>query len=115
MDLSFDGHLIVVLVMFGVALTVWYITAKRRRDRLQMHGVRVPGVVVRNELCWGETTVMRPVVRFTTQSGQTIETLDKNGTAFAVPRYAAGATVTIVYNKHNPYEFDILNASRQFI
>ncbi|GGG40681.1 DUF3592 domain-containing protein [Hymenobacter glacieicola] len=82
---------------------------------MQRNGVRVQGVVVRNKIKWGQNTTVRPIVRFTTHEGQTIEAELLHGVSFAIPRYPEGATVTVVYNRDNPYEYDVTGASRQYM
>lgn len=107
---------VIISLFIGLAvllLAAAYRAAKKHYDRMRAHGVRVPGVVVRNELQWGRTTTVRPVVRFVTQDGQTIEALDEHGTALAVPSYLAGASVTVLYDRENPSRFEVLGASRR--
>jgi hypothetical protein len=48
----------------------------RKSAGLRQHGRQTQGVVVRNKVMWGRIIVIRPVVRFTTTSGQVIEAVD---------------------------------------
>lgn len=110
-----DTFTIFVLVLMAAALVITYLGAKKHHARMQTHGVRVQGVVVRNKIQWGRVTTVRPIVRFTTQKGETVEALSVHGVAFAVPRYPKGVTVTVVYDKDNPTVFDITGADRRYI
>ena len=111
----FDSFTTIVLAVMAVILLVGLYGAKKRHDRLQVNGLRTQGVVVRNKIRWGKTIVVQPVVSFTTHDGRVIETLYEHGVALAVPRYPKGATVTILYDKMNPHDFDIIAASRRYI
>lgn len=106
------------LLTFAVIVAMFFFAfynAKKRDDRLQTNGVRAKGVVVRNKIKWGRTTVVRPIVRFETREGRTIEALYEHGVALAVPRYPEGAAVTILYDALNPHDFNIVAADRQYI
>ncbi|WP_436409441.1 DUF3592 domain-containing protein [Hymenobacter taeanensis] len=82
---------------------------------MQRLGARAQGVVVRNKINWGRNTTVRPIIRFITMDGRTIESESTYGIAFAIPRFPEGATVTVIYNQENPFEFDIIEASRRYI
>lgn len=115
MGFELDAFTIFVFAAMAAIAVFALLGAKRHHDRMQTHGVRVQGVVVRNKINWGRTTTVRPIVRFVTQDGQTVEAESAYGVAFAIPRYPKGATVTVVYNQENPLEFDIVDASRRYI
>ncbi|MCB2378992.1 DUF3592 domain-containing protein [Hymenobacter sp. BT635] len=114
MEFQPDTFTILILVVMGTAAVVAYSRTKKHNARMQTHGVRVQGVVVRNKIQWGRITTVRPIVRFVTQEGQTIEALAAHGVASAIPGYSEGATVTVVYDRENPAEFEITHASRRY-
>ncbi|MBC6988850.1 DUF3592 domain-containing protein [Hymenobacter sp. BT491] len=108
MGFELDAFDVFVLAAMAAMLVLVCLEAKRHNDRIQTHGARVQGVIVRNKIQWGRIITVRPIVRFTTRDGQTVEALSEHGLAFAIPRYSEEATVTVVYNQENPNEFDIL-------
>jgi hypothetical protein len=73
---------------------------------LRQHGRQTQGVVVRNKIMWGRIIVIRPVVRFTTASGQVIEAVDHSGWASAFPRFTKGEKVVIRYHEQDPMQFE---------
>ncbi|RTQ45647.1 DUF3592 domain-containing protein [Hymenobacter gummosus] len=95
------------VLVLGVII-VGVIKAFQREIDLKATGIRTTGTVVRNKICWGRTTVVRPVVRFQTQSGQTVERLEEYGVALLIPRYKAGESVQIIYNPADPSDFTIV-------
>ncbi|MGY3087167.1 hypothetical protein ACVWYF_000193 [Hymenobacter sp. UYAg731] len=99
-------------ISFGIlviSLAVWaFYNENQRKQKLRSSGTQVSGIVVRNQVCWGRNTVVRPIVRFQLTSGTTIELLDKNGTAFLFPRYKKGEQVKLIYEPGNPNNFSIL-------
>ncbi len=101
--------------MTVVLAVITYLKAKRHYDRMQQHGLRASGVVVRNKISWGRTTTVRPIVRFVTQDGRTIEGLSTSGVAFAVPRYPEGAKVALLYDPENPHDFMLVSADRRYL
>ena len=115
MNFEFNALQVLALGVVAVGLVFAYISAQRHHNRMQTHGVRVEGIVVRNKIKWGSNTTVRPIIRFVTQDGRTIEAESTYGVAFALPRYPKGATVTVIYNQDNPFGFDITDASRRYI
>ncbi|WP_368409000.1 DUF3592 domain-containing protein [Hymenobacter sp. BT730] len=115
MGFELNPFAVFVFGIMAAILVFAYRGAKRHHDRMQTHGVRVQGLIVRNKINWGRTTTVRPIVRFVTQNGKTIEAESVYGVSFAIPRYPKGATVTVTYNQEDPYEFDIADASRRYI
>lgn len=113
--MEFDTFTVFVFGIMAAIAIFAFLGAKRHHDRMQVLGVRVQGIVVRNKIKWGRTTTVRPIVRFVTRDGKTIEAESEYGVDFAIPRYPEGATVTVMYNRNNPYEFDIVAAERQYI
>ncbi|WP_092769073.1 DUF3592 domain-containing protein [Hymenobacter actinosclerus] len=103
------GLVVMAVIIFA------YLKAKRHYDRMQQHGLRANGVVVRNKISWGQNTTVRPIVRFVTQDGQPIEGLSTAGVAFAMPRYPQGAKVALLYDPENPHDFTIESADRSYI
>lgn len=90
----------------GVFIIVLF-NRSRRNENLQATGSRTTGTLVRNQICWGRIIVVRPVIRFQTHAGQTVELLEKNGMALAIPRYSAGQSVQVIYNPTDPTDFRI--------
>ena len=73
------------------------------------NGLKAQGLVVKNVLELSDASTFRPLVRFTTQKGEVILAEDTQGVAFAVPRFAAGSTVNLIYNPHDPHDFRIVS------
>jgi hypothetical protein len=115
MGFELDAFTVFILAVMVTVLLIVGLRAKRHHDRMHTHGVRVQGVVVRNKIKWGRNTTVRPIVQFITLDGQTIEAESIYGVAFALPRYPKGVAVTVLYNRENPLEFDIVDASRKYI
>lgn len=115
MNFEFDAFTIFVFGAMTVIAVFALIGAKQHHDRMQTNGVRVQGVIVRNKIKWGRNTTVRPIVKFVTVEGQTIEAESEYGVAFAIPRYPKGAMVTVLYNRDNPLEFDIVATSNRYI
>ncbi|UOR05652.1 DUF3592 domain-containing protein [Hymenobacter aerilatus] len=111
----FNPFTILIFIAVAAMLLFTLYNTKERDDRLQTNGVRARGVIVQNKIKWGSTTVVRPIIRFETQDGRTIEALHEHGVALAVPRYPEGTTVTVLYDPVNPRDFSIIAADRQYI
>ncbi|MBC6610685.1 DUF3592 domain-containing protein [Hymenobacter sp. BT507] len=115
MNFVFNPFTVLSFAAIAAILVVAFYNARKRENRLQTNGVRARGVVVRNKIKWGRTTVVRPIIRFETREGQTIEALYEHGVALAVPRYPEGSAVTVLYDPANPRDFSIIAADRQYI
>lgn len=102
-----------LLLLAGAALLVVVGKSKDAEDaEFRLTAIRTQGVVVENQICWSESTVVRPVVRFTTEQGEVVQALDEHGMALAVPRFAQGQSVVLLYNKYSPTDFRILSSGR---
>ncbi|QNE40416.1 DUF3592 domain-containing protein [Hymenobacter sp. NBH84] len=115
MNFVFNPFTLVSFAAVAAMMAFALYNAKKRDDRLQTNGVRARGVVVRNKIKWGRTIVVRPIIRFETREGRTIEALYEHGVALAVPRYPEGSTVAVLYDPVNPHDFSIIAADRQYI
>ena len=98
-----------MLALIALALVFFGKIKDWDEAQYRKHGVQAHGIVLRNQLCWGRNSVMRPLVRFTTQQGNIIEALDKNGLALAIPRFSEGEKILLVYQKSNPHDFRIIS------
>lgn len=77
----------------------------QRNKQLQQRGIQTVGIVVRNKFIFGSVSVFRPVIRFTTTTGEVIEAIDYSGWAAAFPRFSKGEKVSIIYERGNPLNF----------
>ncbi|WP_151088539.1 DUF3592 domain-containing protein [Hymenobacter baengnokdamensis] len=85
----------------------------RQGKQLQVRGVQTQGTVVRNKLVLSKATssftpVIRPVICFKTEEGETIEAVDYSGWAMAVPRFSKGTKVMVRYDPIDPTNFERL-------
>ena len=100
-----------VALLIGAILLVVLSKAKDKEiEWFHENGVRTQGNVVKNTFCWGRISVTRPVVQFITEQGETIESLDENGLALAVPRFSVGQKIILIYEKSNPHNFRIITS-----
>jgi hypothetical protein len=102
-----------ILIVAAFAIRAWLKDLKRS-ENLKMSGIRTQGIVVRNKFCWGRMCVTRPIIQFQTQQGKTIEALDQNGAALAVPRFSKGTRVMLIYKEEDPTDFDISSEGNLF-
>lgn len=103
-------YFFITLLVGAILLVVVGKAKDQEMEWFRKNGIRVQGTVVRNTLSWGRVSVTRPVVRFTTENGETIEFLDENGLALAVPRFSVGQKITLIYEKSNPQNFRIITS-----
>jgi hypothetical protein len=101
MDWLFSDWGLVVCVLIARAIQ----KASREKKRLQQHGIRTQGIVIRNKFSWGRISVFRPIIRFTTTTGQGIEAVEYSGLELAVPRFSKGEEVALIYEENNPLNF----------
>ncbi|UYZ60754.1 DUF3592 domain-containing protein [Hymenobacter latericus] len=101
---------VVVPIIAFLALFIWAVVrGEQHSRRLREAGARTKGVIIGNKLDIGRISVIRPIVRFETNTGKIVEAEDKNGVATLVPAYRKGAVVNVVYNEANPLDFEILS------
>ncbi|MGI4886142.1 MAG: hypothetical protein ACRYFR_14390 [Janthinobacterium lividum] len=104
-----DPFYFLIALLFGAIILVVLGKAKdKEMEWFKQNGVRVQGTVVKNTFFWGRVSVVRSVVRFTTEHGEIIEALDENGAAMAIPKFAIGQKVFLIYDKSNPHNFRII-------
>jgi hypothetical protein len=81
----------------------------QQRKQLQLCGVQAQGVVVGNKFILSRVaSSFRPVIRFQTQVGQSIEAVDYSGWAMAIPRFSKGTKVVVRYDPLDPTNFERL-------
>ena len=98
-----------LILLVAAALLVFIGKVKDTEDEaFRQNGIQTRGIIIENQLCWGESSVVRPVVQFTTKSGEVVQALDENGMALAVPRFSKGQNIMLIYNRENPHDFRIM-------
>ena len=103
-------HFLLILPAIAVLL-ILIGKAKDTDDKLfRQNGIQTQGIIVENKLCWGQITVIRPIVKFTTQQGEVIQAMDENGLALAIPRFIKGQNIVLIYSKANPRNFRIMTS-----
>jgi hypothetical protein len=86
-----------VALLIGAVLLVLLSKAKdMEMEWFRKNGIQTQGTVVKNTFCWGRISVTRPVVRFTTEHGEIIESMGEKGLALAVLRFSVGQKIILI-------------------
>jgi hypothetical protein len=95
---------IVIMIIMGVVFLTAGIYTLSSRINLSKNGISAVGRVVKvNRHHSSKNTTYRPVVEFTTSSGEKIQVEYPNGTN--PPKYSVGDRVTVRYLENNPKNF----------
>ncbi|AWM31838.1 DUF3592 domain-containing protein [Hymenobacter nivis] len=103
-----DWFFIVWMIFIAILAIRGYAKDYQQRQKLREHGVQVQGTVVRNKFILSRISVFRPVIRFETTQGETIEEIDYSGWAMAFPRFTKGEKVALIYELDNPKNFKLI-------
>lgn len=101
-DSEFFRFFPLLFVAFGLLFCCVGVRVVLTGRRLRETGVRVPGIVVRNQWSSGNQSggTYHPVMRFTTADGRDLEIRSDVGSNPA--HVSEGAQVTVVYDPMNP-------------
>ena len=102
----------IILILFGSLLCYIMYSEKRKHRKFGGNSISVQGVVVDYETGGEKNQATKfPVVRFTTQNGDTV--IKKSTEGFFSTRIKKGMKITVIYNREEPADFLLIQPKFQ--